>query len=232
MNLSIILYIVFSIFILFVSCESSDPAPPTPLNNYVELISFFHPSKNLNGSPFKLKYTNYQNQLPRRWIEVDSSGNLTLDYIYEYDSKNRWVKAMYLEEGDGNYGIERMSYPDDNTKLTEWLDSTGQVYYTMTEDLDSLGRVYRATFSNLEETHGYDTTYYNQYGFPKRIFFTSTKGKVLNDRNFDYDSINSLGEWIVRSKRFGDSIAEVQIKSFLPADSASIIDHILNREAR
>ena len=181
----------------------------------LEIIKFYHPNINGDSTLFKTRYTYYSKKRhPIRWIEIDSSGTQLMDYLCEYDSLGKALFAYYKDPGEKNYSVERITYPNDSTKVTEWLDSTGQVYYTMIDLLNHEGQTIKATFSDNESIHGYDTTSYNEQGLPNRIFFTNVKGKVFNDRTFEYDKIDKEGIWLKRRKYFGDSLAEIQVKLF------------------
>ncbi len=78
----------------------------------------------------------------------------------------------------------------------------------MIDNLNKDKKTYRAAFIG-DKLHGYDSTFYTKDGFEKRIFFTNTKGKVLNDRIFKYDSINNNGNWVERKKIMQDTIREL-----------------------
>ena len=162
---------------------------------------------------FKVTYT-YENGKPYRWIDLDSAGRIQTDYIYEYDTA--WVQtgAKYIEPGEEDYAIERNRYENDSTLITEWLDSTGQVFYTMIDNLNADGKTLAATFIG-DTIHGRDSTFYTDEGWPKRIFFTNNKGKIFNDRSFEYDSVSDSGQWIRRKKIMGDSIQEIHYRNWL-----------------
>ena len=229
-------FFIAAIFVvsLFISC-----APPTKVNSgpltKIEILEYFSPSANDSLVLIKTKYT-YFNEVgePNRWIEIDSSGKRLMDYLYEYDSAGELVKAYYMDPEEDQYSVERFSYPNDTTMITEWLDSSGQVYYTMVDELNEFGKTVRATFSDSESTHGYDTTLYNDYGYPRRIYFTNVRGKRFNNRRFVYDSYSEDREWLKRRKLFRDSLAEVQVKEFIYLDTNEVVQYnpknLLNSE--
>lgn len=185
-------------------------------------IDYYRYPKSKNSQPFKyrLSYT-FDNGKPHRWIELDSLGRMTTDYIYEYDSL--WVQtgARYREDSAQDWSIERVRYLNDSTTVTEWIDSIGQVYYRMIDDLNTDGKTYRATFIG-DETHGYDSTFYTIEGFEKRIFFTNVKGKIYNDRSFIYDSVNLNNDWVQRKKIMNDTIRELQLRNVSYDESFTI----------
>jgi len=177
-----------------------------------EKINYFKYPTSQNDFPFQYRLTYYfDNGLPHRWIELDSTGRFTTDYIYEYDSNWMQTGARYREESVVDFSIENVHFENDSTKITEWIDSTGAVYYKMIDNLNEDKKTYRAAFIG-DKLHGYDSTFYTQEGFEKRIFFTNTKGKVMNDRTFDYDSLNENGDWSKRKKIMKDSIKEVHFR--------------------
>ncbi|NNF34970.1 MAG: hypothetical protein HKN68_12730 [Saprospiraceae bacterium] len=197
--------------LLLLSC--SDKESIQEFTTKLETITFHHPSDTQFENPFKTKYTYFNDSgIPQRWMEIDSNGSILIDYLHQYDEHNIEISALYKEPGDEGYSEERFSMMNDSTKLTEWLDSSENVYYTMVDQLNSSGKTKRATFSDGIDTHGYDTTIYNDNGFISRVYFNSSSGKILNDRSFTYDSLNSNSDWIKRRKLFGDSLAEIQIK--------------------
>jgi hypothetical protein len=81
----------------------------------------------------------------------------------------------------------------------------------MTDFLNKEDKTFRAEFKG-DKIHGYDSTFYNQQGFTERIFFTNTKGKIFNDRTFEYDSVNVHGDWVGRKKIMKDTIREIHIR--------------------
>ena len=178
-----------------------------------EVINYFKYPVIETSKPFRYKVTYYfDNGIPYRWIDLDATGKVFTDYIYEYDSQWNHIGARYTEEpGEEEYALEKVRFENDSTQITEWLNSEGNVYYTMTDNLNKDGKTYRATFKG-DEVHGYDSTLYTPEGFVKRIFFTNIKGKVFNDRSFIYDSTNTRGDWLVRKKVMGDTIREIQIR--------------------
>ena len=139
---------------------------------------------------------------------LDADRRVMTDYIYEYDSIWKHTGARYREDGAVNFSIEKVRFENDSTMITEWVDSLGAVYYTMIDNLNPDKKTYRAQFIG-DKLHGYDSTFYTKEGFEKRIFFTNTKGKVFNDRTFNYDSVNPKGDWIVRTKTMQDTIREL-----------------------
>ena len=208
------------LLILLYSCQQIEEQNSN--NPYLEIIQFYNLGGSVPDSPFKKKYTYYDHSdLPQRWVEVDSSGSIILDYIYEYDDHGSLTSALYKEGDQKEYGIERFSYPNDTIKITEWLDSTAQVYYTMVDHLNENGNTYRASFSDGKEIHGYDSTFYTDQGFQQRIFFTNLKGIVYNSRSFTYDSISPSGIWIKRKLWRSDTINEIQLKNFIDPYSGS-----------
>jgi hypothetical protein len=199
------------ILILFVYCRGEYQQPIRPKIT-LEKISYY---KNLNGiskNPFQYRLTYYfDNGKSHRWLELDSMHNILTDYIYHYDSNWLHTGAKYKEPGETDYSLEKVRFENDSTKITEWIHSAGQVFYTMTDNLNKQGKTYRATFQG-DTIHGYDSTFYTIEGFEKRIFFTNTKGKVYNDRSFIYDSINNYGDWTARKKIMGDTINELHFR--------------------
>ena len=81
------------------------------------------------------------------------------------------------------------------------------------EDLNRFQKPDRAAFIG-DEVHGYDSAYYNEKGWPIRIFFDSRSGKRYNERKYEYDSLSEKGEWITRRKIMGDTIQEYQLRAF------------------
>ena len=180
-----------------------------------ERIAYYRVHKGIQDSvPYQTKVTyTYENGKPYRWIDLDSAGRIQTDYIYEYDTA--WVQtgAKYIEPGEDDYAVERNRYENDSTLVTEWLDSAGQVFYTMIDNLNADGKTIAATFIG-DTIHGRDSTFYTAEGWQQRIFFTNNKGKILNDRSYEYDSV-AAGEWVRRKKLMGDSIQEVHYRSWL-----------------
>lgn len=163
-----------------------------------------------NDLPFQYRLTYYfDNGKPHRWMELDSTGRVMTDYIYEYDSIWQQTGARYREESASDFSIEKVRFENDSTMITEWVDSIGKVYYTMIDNLNKNKKTYRAEFIG-DKTHGYDSTFYTTEGFERRIFFTNTKGKIFNDRAFTYDSLNQNGDWLERKKIMNDTIKEIQ----------------------
>lgn len=184
----------------------------TALKPAFERISYYKFPMDDESTPFQYRTTYYfDNGQPHRWLELDSVGKVLTDYIYSYDSNWTQTGAKYREPGEEGYALEKVRFVNDSTRITEWIDSLGQVFYTMTDNLNKLGKTYRATFQG-DEVHGYDSTFYTPEGFEKRIFFTNVKGKVYNDRSFRYDSINAQGEWVSREKIMGDTLNELHAR--------------------
>ena len=165
--------------------------------------------------PYKSQLTYYYNNgLPYRYITRNAQGKMLVDYYYKYNRQQVCTSALYKEEEETKFSIEQFSYSADSLqKKTEWLDSTGKVYYTMIEYLNAIpskgGKPYRSSFTG-KKLHGYDSVFYSKEGFEKRIFFTNTKGKRLNDRSFDYLKINQFQDWTLRNQLRADTIQEVQ----------------------
>lgn len=177
-----------------------------------EKINYFKYPTNDDAVPFKHRLTYYfDNGKPHRWLELDSLGMVMTDYIYEYDENWTQTGARYREEGASEFSIEKVRFENDSTMVTQWIDSIGNVFYTMKDNLNKNKKTYRAEFIG-DKTHGYDSTFYTKKGFEKRIFFTNTKGKVFNDRRFFYDSLNKHNNWILRKKIMQDTIREVQFR--------------------
>jgi len=83
----------------------------------------------------------------------------------------------------------------------------------MVDNLNADGKTIAATFIG-DTIHGRDSTFYTDEGWQRRIFFTNNKGKILNDRSYEYDSITD-NEWVRRKKIMGDTIQEVHYRSWL-----------------
>ena len=196
---------------IFACTEEQQPVEETSVMRF-EIINYYKYPADTASKPFRYKATYYfDNGLPHRWIDLDSKGEAFTDYIYEYDSQWKHIGARYNEGNEEVYALEKVSFENDSTQITEWLNSEGKVYYTMTDNLNKAGKTYRATFEG-DQVHGYDSTMYTPEGFVERIFFTNIKGKVFNDRSFTYDSVNAMGDWLVRKKIMGDTIRELQIR--------------------
>lgn len=194
------------------SCQSNEKEQSSHRHPTFERISYYNYPLNQNQHPLKFRLTYYyDNGLPHRWLELDSAGRVMTDYIYKYDSEWIQVGAKYREDGVKNYSIEQVDFPNDSTMVTEWLDSLGNIYYRMIDNLNTQGNTYRATFIG-DEVHGYDSTFYTEEGFVERIFFTNVKGKIYNDRSFQYDSVNQNGDWLSRKKIMADTVSEVHLK--------------------
>ncbi|NND50901.1 MAG: hypothetical protein HKN54_00760 [Flavobacteriaceae bacterium] len=204
---------LFGLLLLLVisySCENENKKDAETSIIRFENIKYYKNPITENERPYKYRMTYYfENGTPFRWIELDSAGRMTTDYIYVYDTNWTQTGARYREESAVDFSIEKVSYRNDSTQVTEWIDSIGNVYYTMIDNLNKQKKTYRAEFIG-DRTHGYDSTFYNDKGFVERIFFTNTKGKVYNDRSFKYDSINNYGDWTLRKKIMDDTIREVQ----------------------
>ncbi|AXG69998.1 hypothetical protein KORDIASMS9_02227 [Kordia sp. SMS9] len=206
-NMSIIL-----LAFLVISCDTTTQTIAEEIAPTFSKITQYTYPKNTKDAPFKYRLDYYfDNKKPHRWIELDSNHNVITEYIYEYDSLWNHIGAKYREDGELNYNLERVHFKNDTTKVTQWLDSLGKPYYTMTDYLNPKGKTYRAEFKG-NEIHGYDSTFYTKEGFPKRIFFTNTKGKVFNDRTFVYDSISDQKDWITRKKVMNDTVRELHVK--------------------
>ncbi|MEM6721410.1 MAG: hypothetical protein AAF611_18940 [Bacteroidota bacterium] len=204
--------------ILCISCTTHEETSSKKATTTFTKTKFYTHPYRATDAPFKYKLDYFfENGKPHRWIELDSNRKVITEYIYEYDTNWKHIGARYREDGELNYNLEKVSYKNKTTKITEWLDSLGNPYYRMTDFLNAKGETYRAEFKG-DKLHGYDSTFYTVQGFPKRIFFTNTKGKVFNDRSFVYDSITDQNEWIVRKKIMNDTIQEVQIKEIYTAD--------------
>ncbi|WP_431158643.1 hypothetical protein [Winogradskyella poriferorum] len=204
-----ILIIVLSLFSVL-SCNNDISKKQSEADFIFDKINYYNYPLSQNDAPIKYRLSyNYDNLKPYRWLELDSTGKVMIDYIYEYDEN--WIQtgAKYREDGEAEFDIEVVTFKNDSTRVTEWLDSIGNVYYTMVDDLNKFNKTYRATFIG-NKTHGYDSTFYTEEGFEKRIFFTNVNGKVYNDRFFDYDSVNKNKDWVVRRKIMNDTIREFQ----------------------
>lgn len=199
-------------FAIIFSCTNDKPKMDNETSLRFEKINYYKYPKQANQKPFKYRLTYYFNDnRPHRWLELDSLKQIETEYIYQYNTANLHIGAKYREEGEEDYSIEIVSFINETIQVTEWLDSNGEVYYTMTDYLNENGKTIRAEFKG-DKIHGYDSTFYTSQGFPKRIFFTNIKGKIFNDRTFIYDSINPFGDWIARKKIMSDTIREIQIR--------------------
>lgn len=202
----------FLLLLGVVSCQNETETQITDPSLHFEKINYYKNPVTTNAEPFQYRMTYYfDNGKPHRWLELDSVRKVMTDYIYEYDDNWTHIGARYREEGASNFSIEKVRFENDSTMVTEWLDSIGNVYYTMKDNLNKQKKTYRAEFIG-NKTHGYDSTFYTKEGFEKRIFFTNTKGKVFNDRRFVYDSVNKYDDWVVRKKIMEDTIREIQIR--------------------
>ncbi len=201
-------YIIILICFTF-SCQKENQNKNLSPTLSFEKINYYKYPVSHNAKPFQYRLTYYyEDGVPHRWMELDSFGQIITDYIYEYDSN--WIQtgARYREESAIEFSIEKVRFENDSTKVTEWIDSTGTAYYRMKDNLNKDKKTYRAAFIG-DKLHGYDSTFYTKEGFEKRIFFTNTKGKMFNDRIFDYDSLNRNGDWIERKKIMKDTIREI-----------------------
>ncbi|MBT8234160.1 MAG: hypothetical protein HKO66_14285 [Saprospiraceae bacterium] len=200
------------IAVLIVACNSDYYIAPTDSHITFENIKFFRTPVHSESNPFKYRLSYYfDNGKLCRWMELDSLGKVMTDYICEYDKNWKQTGARYREDSATDFSIERVRFENDRAKVTEWIDSIGNVYYTMTDFLNHEDKTFRAEFKG-DKIHGYDSTFYTKQGFTKRIFFTNTKGKVFNDRTFKYDSINNYDDWVGRKKIMNDSVMEIQIR--------------------
>ncbi len=191
-----------------------------------EKINFYTYPVHTLSKPFQSRLTYYfDNGKPHRWLLLDSVGRMMTDYIYAYD--DAWIHkgARYREDGEKSYDREVVKFLNDSTQITEWIDSLDRVFYTMTDYLNEDGKTFRAEFKG-DVVHGWDSTFYTQEGFQKRIFFTNTKGVVLNDRTFEYDSLNTEGDWVVRKKIMDDTIWEVHVREVLYDNTFTSIDGV------
>ena len=199
--------------ILTTSCQKVET---TAAEAQSERIDYYNVQRGVAESlPFQYRNTYYHTSgEPVRWTVTNAAGDTMTDYQYIYSAEGTLTGGRYKEPGDRTYALEKISLTNDSTQLTEWLDSTGQVYYTMIDNLNASGKTYRATFIG-DTIHGYDSTFYTSDGFESRIFFTNTKGVVMNDRSFRYDSIAPNGAWIRRYKIRADTVQEMQVRSFI-----------------
>ena len=192
------------------SCQKETPEIEDTTQLAFEKISYYKYPVEATSQPYKYRVEYYfDNGKPHRWLELDSAGKMTTDYVYTYDDNWKHIGARYREDGTKEFSIEQVSFRNDSTMVTEWLDSLGNVYYTMIDNLNKMGKTYRAEFIG-DKTHGFDSTFYTDEGFQKRIFFSSTNGMVYNDRSFVYDSVNANGDWVTRKKIMGDTLQELQ----------------------
>lgn len=172
-----------------------------------EKISYF--KSDTTTKPFQFRLTYYfDNGKAHRWLLLDSIGHVLTDYIYEYDQNWKHIGARYREDRVKAYSVEKVRFENDRTQITEWLDTTGVAYYTMTDLLNENGKTIRAEFAG-DQVHGFDTTIYTKEGFVRRVYFTSVKGSILNDRSFEYDSLNENGDWVLRRKIMQDTVREI-----------------------
>ncbi|MEM6800568.1 MAG: hypothetical protein AAF696_04140 [Bacteroidota bacterium] len=208
------------------ACTETAGIPKQSNKLRLEKIYYYKYPKDSDLHPFKYKLTYYfEHGEPHKWVELDSLKHVITEYIYQYDDKWNHIGAKYREEGELNYSLEKVRIEGDSIQITEWVDSLGNVFYTMTDFLNEEGKTKRAEFKG-DKVHGYDSTFYTKEGFPKRIFFTNTKGKVFNDRQFEYNSINEWGDWISRKKIMNDTIREIHIREVYYDDTFTTHDHI------
>ena len=204
-------FLLCTVLALILSC--SDEAEESRTVRF-ERIQYHHVRGDVSDSlPFQQRLTYfYDSGQPYRYLVVDSSSNISTDYLYFYDASGVNTHALYREEIDTTYELERFSYNStERTKTTEWVSPDSVVYYTMVEYLDSLSRPYRASFEG-DKLHGYDSIFYNERGFEERIFFTNLKGQRLNERSFNYTLIDENG-WASRQLIRSDSIQQIQYRT-------------------
>lgn len=216
---------IFCLIFLCIACQKEKPVPKKTPIAFTKISTY----KAVNTTPnlpiaYRLEYF-FENGKPHRWIALDADKKVTTEYIYVYDDTWKHTGAKYREEGEPTYNIEKVRFENDSTQVTEWLDSLGKVYYTMTDFLNKEGKTVRAEFKG-DKIHGYDTTLYTNEGFPKRILFTNNKGKVFNDRSFVYDSVNAQNDWIARKKIVEDTISEFQIREVSYDQNFTSANHI------
>lgn len=207
---SCVLYMLALAYV-FASCKPSNSidTDPKPLLRF-EKINYYKFPYNEGDKPIKYRVEYYfENGKSHRWSDLDSLEISQVEYIYNYSKNFKHIGARYKEPSELKYNIENVRFENDSTQITEWLDSTGVVFYTMIDNLYKDGRTYRATFKG-KKIDGYDSTFYTNEGFQKRIFFTNQKGEVFNDRSFEYDQVDANGNWSVRRKIMDDTIREVQ----------------------
>ena len=209
------IFTLMAFILMLIMCKSKVEEPTGKPSIYVEKTDYYKHPKSDKQLPFKYRLEYYhENGNPHRWQKLDSTYKVLTDYIYQYDNTWKHTGALYSENSDPDYGIEKVRFENDSTQITEWIDSIGAVYYTMTDNLNKAGKTYRAEFKG-DEIHGYDSTFYTKEGFVERIFFTNIKGKVFNDRQFEYDEVNEYGDWISRRKIMNDTIRELQIREII-----------------
>lgn len=205
-------FLLFFLGVLFVvACKPSEGSQEvTDSQLRFEKINYYQSPYQEGDVPIKYRVEYYfDNGKPHRWSELDSLEKSQVEYIYTYDENFKHIGAKYKEPDEPKYNIEKVRFENDSTQITEWIDSVGKVFYTMTDNLNNEGKTYRAEFKG-EKVDGYDSTFYNSQGFQKRIFFTNKKGKVYNDRSFTYSSVDTKNNWTERNKIMGDTIQEVQ----------------------
>jgi len=201
---------LFGLVLLVCSCSKnrSESLINDDVIHFEKINYYKNPFNDTSQLAFKSRLEYYfKSGKPHRWIELDSNTKIQTDYVYRFNSIGKHIGAYYTEDGSTEYSEELVRFENDSTQITEWIDSIRTVYYTMIDNLNSKGKTYRATFIG-DTTHGYDSTFYTKEGFEKRIFFTNVKGKVYNDRYFEYDSINEYGDWTYRRKIMNDSVVE------------------------
>lgn len=204
--------LLFLLGVLFVvSCKTSENSKNLKESKLrFEKINYYKFPYSEGDKPIKFRVEYYfDNGKSHRWSELDSLEKSQVEYIYTYDDNFNHIGARYKEPDEPKYNVEKVRFLNDSTQVTEWIDSIGKVFYTMTDNLNKEGKTYRAEFKG-EKVDGYDSTFYNSQGFQKRIFFTNRKGKVYNDRSFTYNGVDSVNNWIKRNKIMGDTIQEIQ----------------------
>lgn len=197
--------------LLLCSCQTSNnnQNETIPALTFEKINYYKYPYKK-GDEPFKYRVEYYfNNGKSHRWSELDSLEKSQVEYIYTYDENFNHIGARYKEPDEPKYNIENVRFENDSTQITEWIDSVGVVFYTMIDNLNKEGKTYRATFKG-KKVDGYDSTFYTSEGFQKRIFFTNVRGKVYNDRRFEYDSVDENGKWLERRKIMQDTIREIQ----------------------
>jgi hypothetical protein len=194
---------------MLLGCDTSQKVGTNPAVRF-EKINYYRAPYKKGDEPIKYRVEYYfENGKSHRWSELDSLEKAQVEYIYTYDENFQHIGARYKEPDEPNYNIEKVRFENDSTQITEWVDSLGVVFYTMIDNLNQDGKTYRATFKG-KKVDGYDSTFYNQEGFQERIFFTNIRGKVYNDRRFEYDAVNNYGNWSERRKIMQDTIREIQ----------------------
>lgn len=206
---------LFLIGVLFVvGCKSEQNKESSESKLRFEKINYYKSPYTEGDKPIKFRVEYYfDNGKSHRWSELDSLEKSQVEYIYTYDDNFNHIGARYKEPDEPRYNIEKVRFLNDSTQVTEWIDSVGQVFYTMTDNLNKYGKTYRAEFKG-KKIDGYDSTFYNSYGLEKRIFFTNIKGKVFNDRTFGYEVVDGKGNWSERVKIMDSKVVEIQKREF------------------